>query len=199
MTESPLTRLAYKVQFNLDDMHPALVDRLWLTKHWLLLSAISIPVGLLGFYPGDEMLRAFQLPFFFLGAFGLGVIYYRFFGLKAHAKNLLETPNFLEEQHVVVDTGGLSVEATKFRCSTEWSQFVRWDEGPAAFFLFTSHNMFFIIPKRCLAKSEIDQVRDLFSTHIKSTKTSKNKVIMAVGFFLLIFIVSFLSALFKQR
>jgi hypothetical protein len=122
------------------------------------------------------------------------------FQMKQAVTNLMKTPSFSGEMHLVLDADGLETDWTDGHSTVKWSHFVSWSEQQDMFCIFTHSRVFHIIPKRCLSEAEITQVRELLSTQIKGNRNDetrrnvRNMFLIGALAFLLMVITAFFGA-----
>jgi YcxB-like protein len=74
---------------------------------------------------------------------------------------------FKDSFHVTVDGTSLNLQHKEGGRTWHYKDFINWFESPHFLHLYVGPNSFFIIPKYPFSNEQLQEVRDIFNTHIK--------------------------------
>lgn len=73
-------------------------------------------------------------------------------------------------REMTLDEEGIRVKTADVDETIKWSAIVQWDETPDYYFLYLSTSNAYGIPKRKLARSDVEALRSLFNTQVLSKR-----------------------------
>jgi hypothetical protein len=130
----------------------------------LVIGALFLLAGILLVITGQRALNVVLVPIL-IGAFWIWLGTGKIFMLSARSR-FAKNPTLREPSRVEFNDDGGKSDAG-FACSqAEWKAYLRYVESKDTFLIYTSPACFVIVPKRVLQPEQVDELRQLFQTHI---------------------------------
>jgi hypothetical protein len=136
----------------------------WMLKLVLVVGALFLLLSVLFVITGQRALNV-VLPPFLLGAFWIWIGMGKTYLLSARSQ-FAKNPVLREPRRIEFNDDGVKTDSGIASSQAEWKAYLRYVESKDTFLIYTSPACFVIVPKRVLQPEQVNELRQLFQTHI---------------------------------